>query len=196
MPASGRYTFAARDSRPKNGSTNIRNTTGSGELHPRRDQPEPRPVRFFPQVAVPDHQVLAEGQIAPERGEREAELSQIVEVILGDEVVARPGTGATPSSRVTSSARAPSQPPMKNHHAVHRALEVQSSDIERSHESTSRTEAERKAEEDGEASLQRMRRVNLAPLVAESASHALAQAARPLRARLLRSSPTSSRTDV
>ena len=41
---------------------------------------EVQEVRLLAHVAVPDHEVLAEGEVAPERREREAELADVVEV--------------------------------------------------------------------------------------------------------------------
>src|SRR6266536_5338742 len=65
------------------------------EPHPRLDESQPWPVRLLAHVAIPDHEVLPEGEIAPERREGEAELAEIVEMVLADQrlgvQVAAPG---------------------------------------------------------------------------------------------------------
>ena len=42
---------------------------------------------FLREIAVPDHEVLAEREVAPERREREGELPDVVVVEVGDDVV-------------------------------------------------------------------------------------------------------------
>src|SRR5207248_198506 len=49
---------------------------------PALNEAEVHPVRLFAHVAVPDHEVLAESDVSPERGESEAEFAKVVEVLV------------------------------------------------------------------------------------------------------------------
>src|SRR5438046_1640615 len=82
------------------------------------------PVRLLSHVAVPDHEILAERDVSPERCECEAQLSQIVEMFFADHVVSiekfPPRHRENGETRESTDPSAHKDPP-----AVHRALEVQ-----------------------------------------------------------------------
>src|SRR3954462_100964 len=51
-----------------------------GHVLPRRQQTPTHEVRFLAEVAVPDHEVLTEGEISPECREGETQLADVVEM--------------------------------------------------------------------------------------------------------------------
>src|SRR5438094_5080427 len=146
------------------------------------NQAEPHPVRLLTQVAIPYDKVLAEGEISPKGGESEAQLSEVVEVALGDEIVS--AEEFPPRHRDQREARYRGDPsPHEHPPAVHRALEMR---VERHRQIPRQQDPaidECEAEPDRELPLQRVRGVNLAPLVPKTAPHSFAEPARPAGAR-------------
>src|SRR4029079_15186018 len=55
---------------------------------PWMNETETHPVRLLTHVAVPDHEILAERDVSPERSECETQLSEIVEMLFHDQVIA------------------------------------------------------------------------------------------------------------
>ena len=108
----GLKTFAARDSRPKNGAKKTRTTDVTVTHVHGGDETQVHEERLFAQVAVPDHEVLAERQVAPERREREAQLSDVVEVRFGDQPAGavQDATATRARGTRTASARTASRP--------------------------------------------------------------------------------------
>src|SRR5439155_8678284 len=143
--------------------------------HPGLDEPQTRPVRLLTQVAVPDDEVLAEGEVAPERREGEAELSEIVEMVLPDDrfraEIAAPRHHEEREEREGAEPRAHEEPP-----AVQRALEVQREPHRQVEGEQRPPVAEGEGEEHGQLALQRVRAVELTTLLAESGAHARAKA--------------------
>src|SRR6185503_2943676 len=135
------------------------------------------------EVAVPDHQVLAESEIAPERSEREAEFPQIVEMLVLDQIVARqiPAPGEHDEGPACERRDPPTheEPP-----AVHRALEVWIQGHREIPRQQNPAEHKREAEENGQLALQRMRRVQLSTLVTPAPPHSLAESPSPIRSPL------------
>src|SRR5437763_1160564 len=90
---------------------------------PAIDQAQSHPVRLFAEVAVPDDQILAESDVAPKRGEREAEFAKIMEVLVLDEIVAT--QESSPRHDDDSPAGEGRDPrPHEEPPAVHRALKM------------------------------------------------------------------------
>src|SRR3989442_7437964 len=123
-------------------------------------------MRFLAHVAIPDHEVLPEGQISPERGERKDQFSDVVKVHFFHELVR--AEMASPPHREQAEQREGVEPPAHEEPpAVERALEVQREahrQIPRQH---GPSEREREAEEYRQPTLKRVRRVDLAALLAE-----------------------------
>ena len=138
-------------------------------------------VGFFRHVTVPDHQVLAEADVAEERGEREAELTQIPEVIHGHEVIC---LQMLPPPHGEERQRHDHVEPRAHEHdpRVHGLLEVQrdAHGVIPCHEAP--TDHERHADRHRELALQGVLRVQLATLVAKARAHLGAKTGRPLGA--------------
>src|SRR5678815_3409756 len=135
---------------------------GHRDPRPRRAETEVHEERFFAQIAVPDDEVLAEGQVTPERREREAELADVVEMDRLNQPV-RAGESLVPRHRDQRKEHERAQPGAHEEPpAVQRALEMKREphrQIPRQHRPAVRKQEHR---ENGELALKRMRRMDFA----------------------------------
>src|SRR5689334_21597010 len=137
--------------------------------------------RLLADVAIPDHEILTKSQISPERGEGEDQLADVMEMALFDQPVGGVQKAVPPEhehaeKRERAKPSTHEEPP-----AVQRALEVQREAHRQIPAQHGPSEGEQQDHPDGEFALHRVRRVDLATLLAKSVAHPRAPATCPRR---------------